>query len=92
MEPLADGSLSYVGASRLTFDGRQQYRMGDYDAGRPAVGVKALARTATVFVANLFYTRANTFAYSDPFRFRDDQAIAPLRPRRIGLTLKWPPH
>lgn len=74
---LANGGLSYVGASRLTFDGRQQYRMGDYGTG-----------TATVFVENLFDTEVNPFPYSDPFRLPDGQAIAPLRPRTIGLTLK----
>ncbi|MFT6428143.1 MAG: outer membrane receptor protein involved in Fe transport, partial [Brevundimonas sp.] len=89
LELLADGGLSYVGASRLTFDGRQQYRMGDYGTGRLALGVEASAWTATVFVDNLFDTEANTFAYSDPFRLPDAQAITPLRPRTIGLTLRW---
>nr|WP_284878123.1 TonB-dependent receptor [Brevundimonas sp. MEB006b] len=89
---LADGGLSYIGASRLTFDGRQQYRMGDYGTGRLAFGVEASAWTATVFVDNLFDTEANTFAYSDPFRLPDAQAITPLRPRTIGVTLRWMPR
>jgi outer membrane receptor protein involved in Fe transport len=89
LQLLADGGLSYVGASRLTFDGRQQYRMGDYGTGRLALGVEASAWTATVFVDNLFDTEANTFAYSDPFRLPDAQAITPLRPRTIGVTLRW---
>jgi iron complex outermembrane recepter protein len=89
---LADRGLTYIGASRLTFDGHQQYRMGDYGTGRLAFGVEASAWTATVFVDNLFDTEANTFAYSDPFRLPDAQAITPLRPRTIGVTLRWMPR
>jgi outer membrane receptor protein involved in Fe transport len=92
LQLLADGGLSYVGASRLTFDGRQQHRMGDYGTGRLALGVEASAWTATLFVDNLFDTEANTFAYSDPFRLPDAQAVTPLRPRTIGLTLRWTPQ
>lgn len=43
---------------------------------------------AVVFVDNLFDTAANTFAYSDPFRLPDAQAITPLRPLTAGLTLR----
>ena len=68
---IADGGLSYVGESRLTFDGRQQHRMGDYATGRLSLGVEAGSWVATVFVDNLFDTDANTFAYSDPFRLPD---------------------
>jgi iron complex outermembrane receptor protein len=89
---LADGGLSYVGSSRLTFDGRQQHRMGDYGTGRFALGVEASPWVATLFVDNLFDTEANTFAYSDPFRLPDAQAVTPLRPRTIGMTLRWTPH
>lgn len=55
--------------------------MGDYGTG-----------TATVFVENLFDTEVNPFPHSDPFRLPDGQAIAPLRPRTIGLTLKYVPN
>ncbi|WP_159457579.1 TonB-dependent receptor [Brevundimonas sp. SH203] len=89
LQLIADGGVSYVGASRLTFDGRQQHRMGDYATGRLSMGVEAAPWVATVFVDNLFDTRANTFAYSDPFRLPDAKAVTPLRPRTIGLTLRW---
>lgn len=89
LQLIADGGLSYVGSSRLTFDGRQQHRMGDYATGRLSMGVEATPWVATVFVDNLFDTEANTFAYSDPFRLPDAQAVTPLRPRTIGVTLRW---
>ena len=62
MELLTDGGVSYVGASRLKLDGRQQYRMDDYATGMPAFGVGIAAWTAPVFVDDLFDTEANTFA------------------------------
>lgn len=89
LQLIADGGLSYVGESRLTFDGRQQHRMGDYATGRLSLGVEAGPWVATVFVDNLFDTDANTFAYSDPFRLPDAQAVTPLRPRTIGVALRW---
>jgi len=89
LQLIADGGVSYVGASRLTFDGRQQHRMGDYATGRLSLGVEAAPWVATVFVDNLFDTKANTFAYSDPFRLPDAQAVTPLRPRTLGVTLRW---
>lgn len=47
---------------------------------------------ASIFVNNLFDTEAPSFVYSDPFRLPDAQAITPLRPRTIGLTLRWTPQ
>jgi len=89
MDLIADGGLSYVGSSRLTFDGRKLHSMGDYATARLALGVEAAPWTAVLFVDNLFDTEANTFAYSDPFRLPDAQAITPLRPLTAGLTLRW---
>ena len=91
LDLLIDGGPFYVGASRLTFGGRQHYRMGDYATGRLAFGVGTAGWTAIVFVDTLFDTEANTLAYSDPFRLSDTQSITSLRPRTIGLKLKWAP-
>ncbi|WP_306002747.1 hypothetical protein [Brevundimonas sp. C43] len=66
--------------------------MGDYATGRLVFGVEASAWTATVFVDNLFDTDPNTFAYRDPFRLSDAQAVTPLRPRTIGVTARREPQ
>jgi outer membrane receptor protein involved in Fe transport len=92
LQLLADGGLTYIGSSRLTFDGRQRHRMGDYGTGRLSMGIEASPWVATLFVENLFDTEANTFAYSDPFRLPDAQAVTPLRPRTLGVTLRWTPR
>jgi hypothetical protein len=38
-----------------------------------------------------FDTEANTFSFGDPFRLPEALATTPLRPRTIGLTLRWAP-
>lgn len=87
----ADGSVAYVGASRLTFDASRRYRMGDYVTGRLSTGIEADNWSATAFVDNPFDTEANTFSFGDPFRLPEALATTPLRPRTIGLTLRWSP-
>lgn len=87
----ADGSISYVGASRLTFDAARRSRMGDYATGRLSIGVRGPHWAVIAFVDNPLDTEANTFSFGDPFRLQEGLAVTPLRPRTIGLTLNWRP-
>ena len=91
LELQADGSIAYVGSSRLTFDAARRSRMGDYTTARFSIGVAAASWSATAFVDNPFNTEANTFAFGDPFRLPEGLAMTPLRPRTIGLALNWRP-
>lgn len=84
---VVEGGFSYVGASGLTFERAPALQQGDYVVGRASVGVEGETWSARLFVDNVLDERANTFAYSDPFRLREAQATTPLRPRTIGLTL-----
>lgn len=83
------GNVAYVGPSHLTFDIPSSHPMGGYAFARIAMGVEGDRWSAVAFIDNLFDTEANTFAYSDPFRLPDAQAVTPLRPRTIGLSLRW---
>ena len=87
----SDAVVTYVGASRLTFDASRRYRMGDYFTGRLSAGIEGDQWTATAFVDNPADTEANTFSFGDPFRLPEALATTPLRPRTIGLTLTWTP-
>ena len=87
----ADGSVTYVGASRLTFDAARRYRMGDYVTGRLSTGIEGGRWSATAFIDNPFDTEANTFSFGDPFRLPEALATTPLRPQTVGLTLRWSP-
>lgn len=84
----AEGGAAYVGDSRLTFDAERRNRMGDYVTGRVSVGLEADRWSLRAFVDNPFDTKANTFAFGDPFRLPEALATTPLRPRTIGVTLQ----
>jgi len=84
-----DASLAYVGPSRLTFDAERRYRMGNYLNGRMSTGLEADNWAIMAFVDNPFNTTANTFSFGDPFRLPEALATTPLRPRTVGVTLRF---
>lgn len=84
----AEAVVSYVGASRLTFDSERRNRMGDYVTGRFFVGVEGPRWSLRAFIDNPLDSRANTFSFGDPFRLPEALATTPLRPRTVGLTLR----
>lgn len=85
----ADGTVAYVGPSRLTFDAERRHKMGDYVTARGSIGVASAQWIATAFISNPFNTDANTFAFGDPFLLPEALTTTPLRPRTIGLTISW---
>lgn len=86
---IADGSVAYVGPSRLTFDAAKRHKMGDYVTARASIGLEMGRWRASAYVTNPFNTSANTFAFGDPFRLPEALTTTPLRPRTIGLNLTW---
>lgn len=84
-----DGSVAYVGDSRLTFDAERRYRMGDYVTGRVSTGFEADRWAVIAFVENPFNVASNTFSFGDPFRLPEALATTPLRPRTVGITLRF---
>jgi outer membrane receptor protein involved in Fe transport len=88
LEGFVEGSLAYVGDSRLTFDAERKYRMGDYITGRISTGLETDGWAVVAFVDNPLNTTANTFSFGDPFRLPEALATTPLRPRTIGVTLR----
>ena len=89
MDLIADGSVAYVGPSRLTFDAEKRHKMGDYVTARASIGVETGHWRASAYITNPFNTSANTFAFGDPFRLPEALTTTPLRPRTIGLNLTW---
>lgn len=82
-----EANLAYVGSSRLTFDAQDQ--MGDYFTGRIAAALSHDAWSVTAFVDNPFDNRANTFSFGDPFRLANTNIVTPLRPRTLGITIRF---
>ncbi|RZJ00868.1 MAG: TonB-dependent receptor [Brevundimonas sp.] len=88
LDGFVNGTLAYVGASRLTFDAERRYRMGDYVTGRVSTGLEAKDWAVVAFVENPLNITANTFSFGDPFRLPEALATTPLRPRTIGVSLR----
>lgn len=80
-----DAQLAYVGRSFATFDASA--RMGGYVNGRLSAGVSNSRWDATAFIENPLDSRANTFAFGNPFHASADP-VTPLRPRTIGVELR----
>ena len=83
------GDVSFVGPSRLTFEAEKLHSQGDYTKARISVDLEGAGWSAIAFIDNVFDTEANTFAYSDPFRLTNSQAITPLRPITAGMSFRW---
>ena len=86
-----DGVIRYVGKSRLGIGSPLDVGQGDYV--ETAVGARlALRRFAvSIDVANAGDSRANSFAYGNPFAVGRRNQSTPLRPRtfRLGLESRF---
>ena len=83
------GNYSYVGAANLTFDEENSPRMGNYHIGNLRFGFTFARWRAGIFIENLWDTRANAFAFGNPFSLGRVGQVTPPRPRTVGLTLGW---
>jgi outer membrane receptor protein involved in Fe transport len=82
-----DASASYVGPSTLTFDAQRVFRMGDYVSAKASASLARGRWRLTAAVDNPTDSRANTFAFGNPFRIGKVQQANPLRPRTFSLRL-----
>ncbi|HEY3696453.1 TonB-dependent receptor [Phenylobacterium sp.] len=88
LELTLDGNVSYVGSSFLSFSAQLPQRMGDYATGKVSATIASARYEATLFVDNPFDTRADTFAFGNPFRLGRDAVSTPLRPVTVGVQLR----
>lgn len=80
-------SFNYVGPSRLSFDDGLDRRMGGYGLVRIGATTAIGPFTVALDLDNLFDTRADSFAYGNPFSIRSERQYTPLRPRTLALSL-----
>lgn len=85
------GSLNYVGSSRLSFDPVLDRKTGDYVRGDFAAQLQRGSLTWTMQVDNAFGSRADTFAYGNPFSIRTAPQYTPVAPRTLILGLTYSP-
>jgi iron complex outermembrane receptor protein len=88
LELTLNGTVTYVGASFLSFAAQRPERMGDYATGKLSASIASERLEATLFVDNPFNTHGDTFAFGNPFRLGRDLVSTPLRPRTVGVQLR----
>ena len=76
----------YIGRSYAGFDVKNSPPMGDYLTADIRLGWQHDPWRATLFVDNIGNTRADTFAYGNPFTIDKQGQSTPLRPLTIGLS------
>jgi iron complex outermembrane receptor protein len=88
---LAKPDIRFTGATRLRFDSGLDRRTPAY--ADISLGVSASRERLTLRsgVDNLANTRADTFAFGNPFSIRTTQQFTPLQPRTIsiGAAVRW---
>jgi len=80
---------AFIGQSDLSFGKGLFSVMGDYHMTNARLGFASGSWSATLFVKNVGNTKANTFAFGNPFSLGKVRQSTPAQPRTIGLTLKW---
>ena len=83
--------VNYVGESRLSFEPALDRRMGDYVRADIAVQLQHGPTSWTLQLSNLLDSRADTFAFGNPFSIRTQSQFTPLRPRTLMLGVSYSP-
>jgi outer membrane receptor protein involved in Fe transport len=83
-----DGRYAYVGKSRLTAGPEAGSKMGGYGVGRVSVSLDADRWRLDLALDNPFNVRGDSFAYGNPFAFRQTPQTTPLRPRTAMLRIE----
>jgi hypothetical protein len=87
LELRADAQAAYLGHSNVAFSPQSSSRSGGYATARISVALQAPRWTLSAFVDNPTNSRANTFAFGDPFRIGRQNVATPLRPLTTGVNL-----
>ncbi|WP_183214577.1 TonB-dependent receptor domain-containing protein [Brevundimonas variabilis] len=85
------GSVGYVGASNLIFSADGRYPMGDYWTSDLAAGIDLENWSVSLRLENVSGSRANTFAYGNPFLVGVVDVTTPQRPASliIGISRRF---
>lgn len=87
MELRPYAGVNFTGSTRLSFDDGLDRRTDGYAILRAGMSAMLSPLTLRIDVDNLLDTRADTFAYGNPFSVRALPQYTPLRPRMFSVTL-----
>ncbi len=79
--------VNFNGAARLSFDDGLDRAMPGYAVARTGASLTIDPVVFRIDIDNLFDTRADTFAYGNPFSIRTTSQYTPLRPRSVSLSV-----
>jgi len=85
---LLTADYSYIGESFLTFAEEIAPTMGNYHVGNIRLTAQKDSLRAGIYVDNVWNTRANSFAFGNPFSLATQPQETPLRPRAIGVFVE----
>lgn len=83
--------VNYVGDSRLSFEPALDRRMGDYVRADLALQLQRGPVAVTLQLSNLLNSRADTFAFGNPFAIGTVPQFTPLQPRTLTLGVTYSP-
>ena len=88
---VVDGSVRYVGASQLGFGPPLDVEQGKYFETALGARLDLGSIGVSLDISNLANSRANRFAFGNPFGLADRNQETPLRPRsiRIGIDARF---
>lgn len=81
----------YFGKARLSFDPNLDRRMGNYAVVDLSLTARRAGWSVGTTLSNLFDSRADSFAFGNPFSIRTMNQYTPLRPRllRVSVSRHW---
>lgn len=77
----------YSGSARLSLDTGLDRRMGDYATVDLSISLGKGPWSLAANLTNLLDSRADSFAFGNPFSIRTVQQFTPLRPRMLGIVV-----
>lgn len=84
-------NANYIGPSRLSFEQVLDRKAGGYVLADLGAQFKRDALTWSLTMSNVLDSRADTFAYGNPFSVHTAQQYTPLAPRTLMLGLTYKP-
>lgn len=87
----ARAEVTHTGSARLSFDEALDRRMPGYATIDASLGLRRERIGFTLHISNLMDSRADTFAFGNPFSVQAGMQRTPLQPRSItlGMTFDW---
>jgi len=87
----AGASVHYTGTARLSFDADLDRKMGDYATVDLSWSMRKGGWALAAALDNVLDSRADSFAFGNPFSIRSMDQYTPVRPRsfRLAIARNW---